>query len=192
MLKRLRLALFLVCLLSPLVVNASVMPFITSSQYPGYTKETSRIDKSICGVWVEEESGDELAITLQKDGSYHVSTTSNSTLNLFDMELAARLFQLQKILLVDLVPLQGSLCRIYPAGTHCFAAVLPKGNSLTVTLIDPDFAAAFIRGYPKKLKFVEYRNGLLLVEPTNVLQKLLMEIVVKPGSAYGTYIFKRK
>ncbi len=178
-------------LLGTLSLGAASMPFITSSLYPGYTPQTQRTDPRLDGIWAEEYLG-EIAIVSLPDGGYHVRPNGGGMLSLLDLTFKARLFQIQHAMFVDLVPSGATFKDLYPADSHCFAVVRIDGRSLFLTLLDPAFVAAQVRGYPRKLNFVEYRNGLLLAEPTAVLEKVLMEIAVKPGSAYDTYHFIRR
>jgi hypothetical protein len=184
-------ARLLLVLLLPLVLGAAPLPFITSSLYPGYTPETLRTEKSLAGVWTDAYLG-EIAIDPLPDGSYHVRSNGGGMLALLGLTFKARLFQLQNALFVDLVPSGEAFKNIYPADSHCFAVVKIDGRTLSLTLLDPGFVAAQIRAYPQKLNYVEFRNGMLLVEPPVVVQRVLMAIAVKPGSAYDTYLFTKK
>ena len=183
--------LLLLCLTLPLIVGVAPLPFITSSLHPGYTPETTHTDTSLAGIWADAYLG-EIAIEPLPDGGYYVRSNGGGLLSLMGLTFKARLFQLGHVLFVDLVPSGETFKSIYPTDSHCFAVVKIDKRSLSLTLLDPAFVADQIRAYPHKLKYVEYRNGLLLTEPPAVLQKLLMEIAVKPGSAYDTYRFTKR
>jgi hypothetical protein len=188
---KVRRLLCLSAFLLPMLLGFVNPPFITSSLHPGYTPETVRTDKSLVGVWADPYLG-EIAIAPLADGSYHVRSNGGGLLALLGLTFKARLFQLQNALFVDLVPSGAALKNIYPADSHVFAVIRIEGRTLALTLLNPEFVAAQVRAYPRKLKYVEYRNGLLLTEPPAVLQRVLMEIAVKPGSAYETYVFTRR
>jgi hypothetical protein len=188
---KVRLLFLLLALLLPMLLGFFNPPFITSSLHPGYTPETVRTNKSLVGVWGDPYLGD-IAIALLSDGSYHVRSNGGGLLALLGLTFKARLFQLQNALFVDLVPSGAALKNIYPADSHVFAVIKIDGRTLTLTLLDPEFVAAQIRANTRKLKYIEYRNGLLLTEPPAILQKVLMEIAVKPGSAYDSYVFTKK
>lgn len=176
-------------------VRESLSANIFSSFYPGYSPDTEIYIEAINGLWKADNSFiGTIEISPEKGGYYSVVTAdcdNESEGGFFDLKLGyeAKLFRVDNVLFVDLLPMSDYLSDMWSVHVHNFAIIEFSPYEIRASIIDPTYIERYFTK-AKNIGYLKNENYILLTEPPATIQKILLD-VSKEYKAQETIIFKR-
>ncbi|MBS4028143.1 MAG: hypothetical protein KGZ58_05825 [Ignavibacteriales bacterium] len=160
---------------------------------PLYTDKDLVFDKALIGVWSEENERDTWTFLKSEKNSYELVYTEKGV----PAKLEAHLVQLGSYRFLDIylkdIPEENGLYNLHIIPAHTFSKVRFHGDTLSLSMLDADWAKKMFKENKLTIKHEETEKGLLLTAPTEDLQKLVLTYA-EDKNAFGkeSVLIRRK
>ena len=179
-----------------LVLIASFV-FLTAcvpSLNPLYTEQDLVFDKSILGVWTDDEQTETWEFVYVDEKEYKLVHTDESGKK---GEFEARLLKIDGRTFLDIAPVRSHLGQNdffngHLLSAHSFIQVSQEGKTFRLSYLEPKWLKPYLEKNPAAIRHTSIDGEILFTDSTKNLQKFISAHLNTPGAFSNSISVKRK